>query len=217
MDGATLQAKIYRGYAKAAGQIGLPCAHYRASSALTPLIASGNMLPTLSASFNAEDMEYGKARDYGKAAWYCLADGTQLSAGDYLVRPDGTSFFIASMQPLLPIFAVMCNRVLTLYRPQQQSGIGAAAYGGTTVASNNLLMAGFPASMLQSGGGGTSDVNLPGNVHLGSWTILLPNLPRNVLVRNDDIVTDDLARRYVVASAEQTALGWRITALEAET
>ena len=41
--------------------------------------------------------------------------------------------------------------------------------------------------------------------------MLVPYLA-GVILNNDDIVTDDLGRQFVLSSCELTALGWRLTA-----
>jgi hypothetical protein len=217
MDGPTLQARIYEGYARAAARIGLPCSQYRPTNALAPAIAASNLLRTLTASFNAKDFAYGKAQDFGKATWYCLADGTQTAPGDYLVRPDGVPFFIAAQQPLLPILAVECNRVVNVLRPQQQQGVGAQGYGGDTVALETPLVTGYPASVLVGTKSDRALVNLPGDVRNPAWNVLLPDLPNDVFLRIEDVITDDQAKRYVISSAELSELGWRINAVQAET
>jgi hypothetical protein len=216
MDGANLQGKIYKGYAKAAAHIGLPCSQYRPTSATGPVIASGNLLSVIQGSFNAQDMAYGKPNAYGKPLWYCLADGRLLQVGDYLVRSDGAIYFIAGMQPLLPILSVECNRMVDVLRPQQLSGPGVAEYGGNTAATETGLMSGWPASILQGTKGDRSDANLPGDTRNPYWSILLPIWPE-VNLRSGDIVADDIDRRYVISSAELSDLGWRITAAQAQT
>ncbi len=216
MDGTTLQGKVYAGYAKAALRVGLSCSHYRPLAATSAVIAVANQLTSLTASFNAEDMTYGRPNKYGKATWYCLADGTQLQVGDYLVQPSGSTFFIAGMQPLLPILVVECNRIVNVYRPQQQPGFGAQGYGGNTVAGQTQTVAQFPASILQGTKGEKSITALPGDVRMPWWAVLMPIIP-GATIETDDIITDDLSRRYVVSSAELTDLGWRITAAEVET
>ncbi|MFC4526412.1 hypothetical protein ISN76_12930 [Dyella halodurans] len=213
MDGNTLQAKIYGGYAKAATRIGLSFAQYRPTSATNPLATS---LGSLLASFNAQDWTYKKPQGYGKAVWYCVADGTQLAVGDYLVGAPGT-FFIASMQPALPIQAVLCNRTVTLYRPQQEASTGIGAYGGNTAQNQTVLAQGFPASVLQGSKSESSVARLPGDPRQGWWNMLLPPLPGGVLINYADVVTDDIGKRYLVSSAEQTSMGWRMAVTEAET
>lgn len=214
MNEALLQQKVYRGYALAAQRIGPNFGLYRPASAINPL-ASGNLITTLPASFNAEDMTYGKPNKYGKATWYCLVDGTQTQVGDYLVNSTQT-FFIAAMQPILPILAVECNRVLNIFRPQQQTAPGDNPYGGTTDANMTELLTAWPASVLQGSKGEKDGAVLPGDVRLPWWAILLPAFP-GVTLRSADIITDDISRRYIISSAELTDLGWRCTAMQAQT
>ena len=209
-----MQAKVYRGYAIAAAKIGLTFSQYRPLGT-TAAIASGNLLRTLPASFNAEDMKYGRPNKYGKPTWYCLADGTLLQPGDYMVGA-GT-YFIAAMQPLLPILAVECNRTVSLYRPQQQAGVGAVGYGGNTAANQTPLVQDWPASLLQAAKAASNPINLPGDAKQASWALLMPAIPGGVVIKNDDVVTDDLGSRYLVYSAELTDLGWRMQLTESET
>ncbi|MBR8182096.1 hypothetical protein KDW54_06745 [Burkholderia ambifaria] len=213
MDAAKLQSKVWAGYAKAAKRIGPAFNLYRPISATNPL--SNGPIATLNASFNAEDMSYGRPNKYGKPTWFCLVDGSRVLVGDYLINSDQT-FFIAAMQPILPILAVDCNRTLNVLRPQQQSGIGAVGYGGDTDSNETPLMTGWPASVLQGTKGEKNEVNLPGDVRNPWWQILMPAYP-GIVLRTADIVTDDIDRRYIVSSAELTDLGWRLTAQSAQT
>ena len=214
MDGATLQKRVYRGYAIAAPKIGLANDLYRPSSALNPL-AAGNKITTLPASYNAEDMKFSKPNKYGKPTWYVIVDGAQTRVFDYLKGPQGT-FFIAAQQAILPILAVECNRTINVLRAQQESGIGAQPYSGNTSATESILMQQWPASVLQGTKGEKSESALPGDVRMAWWQILLPYFA-GVVLRSDDIVTDDLNRRYVLSSVELSDLGWRCTAMQAQT
>jgi len=215
MDGQKLQGKVYYGYAQSAKRIGLEFQQYRPLD-VAGAIAPGNLIGPLVASFNAQDMKYGKASAYGKPVWFCLADGRVLSVGDYLVRGTST-FFIAGMQPLLPILAVECNRVLSFFRPQQLPGAGAMGYGGNTMANQTPIAQQYPASVLQGTKGERNDTGLPGDVKVPWWAILIPSFPGDVQLRTDDVGIDEHGRRYVIASAEQSDLGWRLTAAEAGT
>lgn len=215
MDGQTIQAKQFRGYAIAAAKVGFPFSQYRPGIAANA-IAPENLLQVLSASFNAEDMQYGKPNKYGKPTWYCIADGTQLAVGDYLQGAQGT-FFIAAMQPLLPILAVECNRTVSIFRPQQIAGVGAVGYGGNTTAAQMPLAQNWPVSLLQASKVETGAVKLPGDARQGAWTMLLSALPTGATLKNDDVVTDDLGNRYLIYSAELTDLGWRCQVMESET
>lgn len=214
MRSALLQTKIYSGYAQAALRIGDQVDQYRPSSASNPL-AIGNKLRTMYASFNADDMTYGRPNKYGKPTWYALFDGSLASVGDYLDGPQGT-FFVAAMQLALPILVVKCDRILTFLRPQQQSGVGAVGYGGNTSSGESVLMQGWPASVLQGTKGDKTETLLPGDVRSPWWAILMPAYS-GVILKTADIVTDELNRRYVISSAELTDAGWRITAMQAQT
>jgi hypothetical protein len=172
----------------------------------------GNLLFSLPVSLNAEDMKYGKPNKYGKATWYALVDGTNLEVGDYFVGPQGT-FLIAALQSLLPILVVECNRTVSIFRPQAQTGLGLGPYGGNTDATETLLISGRPCSILQGTKGEKSDSNLPGDTRSPWWAILMPYA--GVDITFDDVIVDDLGRRYIVSSPERSDLGWRITAMSA--
>ena len=173
----------------------------------------GNYLFTLKVSLNAEDMKYGRPNKYGKATWYALVDGTDLAVGHYFQGPQGT-FFIATMQALLPILVVQCNRVVNIFRPYSQTGItGRAPYGGNTDKKAKLLVAGRPCSILQGTKGEKGDAQLPGDVRSPWWTILIPQADTDI--RMDDIIKDDRGVRYVVSSSELTDAGFRVTAMQA--
>lgn len=213
MDGTRLQSLVYYGYYQAALRIGLPFQQYRPTNAAAPL---GTAFATLVASFNAKDMKYGKPSAYGSPLWYCLADGRVMQVGDYLIGAPGT-FFIASMQPILPIQAVECNRVVTVYRPQQQTAVGAAPYGGNTADNQTAIATGFPASILINAKADKGVVSLPGDARSAWWNMLLPIIPGGVTIEDADVVIDDLENRYVISAAELTDMGWRITMAESET
>jgi hypothetical protein len=174
---------------------------------------------TLPVSLNAEDMKYSRPNKYGKATWYALFDGSQVNVGDYFVGPEGT-FFVAAMQALLPILVVQCNRTISLYKPQAQSGTGLVGYGGTTATGDSdtpptvrLLAQGLPCSILQGTKGEKSEANLPGDTRSPWWQMLMPD--NGLTINIDDVVTDDLGRRYIVSSPEKTDLGHRITLMSA--
>lgn len=214
MDGPTLQSKLYYGYAKSAQYIGTAFAQYRPTSALNP--TTGTPLnASLLASFNAKDMAYSKAQDFAKATWYCLADGTQLNVFDYLVGEQ--TYYIAAMQPLLPILAVQCNEVLSITRPQLQTQVGGVTdYEGTVAANETPLMTAWPAAVIQGSKGEKGEVVLPGDVRNAWWAIMLP-AASGVTLRSGDLIYSSLNRRYIISSAELTPLGWRITAQQGQT
>lgn len=214
MNADFLQSKIYYGYAKSAQYIGPLYSLYRPTSAVNP-VSPATLLGTLNASFNAQDMKYSKPNVYGKPLWYALVDGTQTAVGDYLISDDQT-FFIAAMQPILPILAVQCTNTLNIFRPQQQTAPGVNPYGGTVDENQTELMTAWPASVLQGTKGEKDGAVLPGDVRLPWWAILLPAWP-GVTLLTADIITDDMDRRFIISSAERTDLGWRLTCMQAQT
>jgi hypothetical protein len=214
MDAAKLDQRIYGGYAKAAQRIGYESKLYRPSFSAEPL-NEVNHIRSIFTSYNAEDMRYGKAQKYGKAVWFGLFDGRLTQVGDYLKNDKDGTFFIASQDTALPILVVKCDRIATILRPQQQSGVGALGYGGNTDAGETELMTDWPCSILIESRGDRG-VNLPGDVRDPWWTILLPKY-ESAGLRSGDIVKDDLDRRYVINSAELSGMGWRITAAQAQT
>jgi hypothetical protein len=107
--------------------------------------------------------------------------------------------------------------VVNVFRPQQTSGVGAQPYGGNTSSAQTEILTAFPGSILFTSKAEKSPVNLPGDVRSGWATMLLPPIPGAVNILDHDIVTDDLANRYVISTAELSELGWRIEMMEAET
>lgn len=212
MDAARIQQKIYAGYGKSAERLGFATRVYRADCAMEPL-ADANLVTTLKASFNAEDMTYSKASKYGHPTWFCVADGRQLKVGDILASDQDGTFFVAAMQSMLPILVVQANAVVTISRMAARKSVGVQSYSGPTAANEEPRMAGWPASILQGGRGEHNDTKLPADTRTPAWNILLPYSP-GVAVRTSDIVTDQHGRRYGLQSAELTDLGWRLTARE---
>lgn len=210
MDGTKLQAKIYKGYGQAAKRIGFAYKQFRATSADNPLTTE---LQTLPASFTT-NFSYSAPNKYGTATWLGLFDGREFQVGDYLVGPGGT-FFVAAMQATLPIYCVETNRTINVLRVTQGSDVGLGQYGGDTPATEQPLIQGWPASVLQGTKGESNETKLPGDVRTPWWAILLPAWP-GIIIRTSDIITDDLGRKYVVSSAELTDMGWRMTAMQAQ-
>lgn len=215
MDGATLQAKIYAGRAKAAAKIGLSCNVFRPALAVNPMT---NRVATLPVAFNARDLAYKAPSEYGQALWYADMDGTQTQPGDYLVRvSDGAIWFVAAQQQLLPIVTVECPRKLYCVRQEAVTAVGAVGYGGLQPANDVDALGNaqtpWPCSIL-TGGRALTGPPLPADVKQGGWRILLPpSVP--ITLAPSDILVDDLGRRFIIESAELSELGWRINANEA--
>jgi len=212
-----INAKIYAGRAKAAARLGYPFNLFRPLTASSPL---GNLVTTLPASFNAADNTYLRPNLYGKAVWFTDLDGRLVQVGDYLVNAakPAERYFIAARQSLLPIAVVECNATLSIFRPASTTGqIGIGAYGGENIATDTQLVNAYPCSILQGSKGDKSLINLPGDVRTPWWAILLPPIPGVVQLMNDDIAFDQFGKRYKLSSCELTDMGWRTTAVEAQT
>jgi hypothetical protein len=215
MNGNRLQQLIYqKGYGNGAAKAGLGYRQFRATGALNPI--GGPPLALLPALFS-QDKAFQAPVGYGQAGWRAWLDGTQTAVGDLLIGP--RNFFIAAQQPLLPILAVEAPRLVDIRRPFHESGVGfSATYGGNTAPQETVIMGQWPASILQGTRGDSSFVALPDDIKTPWWGILLPASPAPiVMLRASDIVQDDLGRRFTISAAELTALGWRLTALEAQT
>lgn len=221
MDGATLQAKIYAGYAKAAKVMGIAYDQYRPVSAALPL---GNKVATVKMAVDSgRQYSFTSPNEYGDPTWLALIDDATVQTGDYLVGNNGglntNTYFIAGKQFLLPVLAIECDHAIRISRQVANTSVGAVPYSGTTAASEvNILGAPgalWPASILL-GGKSQAGMSLPAGAKQTGWRILLPpSVP--VTIMASDIVTDDVGRRYLIDGAELTDLGWRINANELHT
>jgi hypothetical protein len=137
--------------------------------------------------------------------WCGVFDAAYTLPGDYLVGPAGT-FFVASQMPLLPVQCIKTNRIVTVSRPAPPVLGG---YSGMVDGAADLELTAWPGSVLAL----TTRVsgNLP-ETRFGNWSIMLPGLPAGP--RAADIVTDDMGRHFVIGAAEQSEVGWRLTARE---
>jgi hypothetical protein len=222
MDGVLLQQKIYGGYAKSALRVGLPFDLYRPVGTSNPM-AAGNKITTLKAAFaghSAPQFNFGRPSDYKDPLFHALIDGTQVQRGDYLASSATVEgpFYVASMDPVVPILVVQTNRTVTVYRPDGAASkpIGVSGYAGTVASTANAnetaIMTAWPASVLE-GARGINQGNLPGDAGIGIWRIKLPYA--GVLITQGSIVIDDLGKRMVVRQAELSDLGWNLQAVQA--
>src|SRR5579859_5191514 len=119
MDAATLQSRIYKGYGKAALRVGYPFTLYRPTSVTNPLALANVIGAPINASFTVDGSQfnYNKPGKHENVLWLGLFDGTTTKVGDYLVSTSPCqTYFIAAMQPELPILCVQCIHVLTVSR-----------------------------------------------------------------------------------------------------
>ena len=205
MDGPKLQNLISKGLGVAARRLGLPFVIYRPRGTSNPL-ASRNQLITVVAAFTAEDEKFRRVAGYGDPFWWGVFDFIYAKPGDYMSGLDvlGNSqiFFVSAERPLLPTQCVKTNRIVSVLRPPSPATGG---YGGFVLENAEPVLETWPASLLSQ----SSRVSgtLP-ETRFGNWTLLLPTVPVEILA--GDVISDDLGRSFLVASAEFSELGWRM-------
>jgi hypothetical protein len=172
-------------------------------------LAPKNRYLRLRAAFLPHKSGALRANAYGEALCHGIFDAAYTRVGDYLVQA-GSIWFIAAQQRLLPVLCVRANRIISFRRPAAPSSTGVNAYGGSGEQSDAPLLENWPASVLGAGGAGHPTTDLPGDSSVPLWTVLLPALP-GVILRPADMMTDDLGRNSVIAAAELSDLGWRIS------
>jgi hypothetical protein len=158
-----------------------------------------NRVIRLFASFKQQGHD-GRSR--ALPVWQATFDCYYTQPGDYLVG-DTRTFFVACQETALPPLCISTNRVVTVVRP---SFAPQGGYSGLGAAAGEVVLAGWPGSLLENGGYG--ELPRAGGHGFGACTLLLPCLPAAPKVA--DVVTDETDGTYVVGAAESNALGWRL-------
>lgn len=217
-QGARISDAVRRGMGRAAMAIGAWCDAYRPTGAGSPLDVANRFL-RLQAAFAPAA---GKVPAFGATAWIGTFDAAYTRVGDFIVRPrssadvpDGGIWFIAAQEPMQPVLCVRAARMIDILRPAGAAQLGVNGYGGVAREAAEPVLTQWPASLVSAGAGGPG-VGLPSGAPSGGWQILLPSTA-GVVLRNGDIVVDDLGRNAVIGSAELTAMGWRLQARQANT
>ena len=210
MSRASIGDAINYGNGVAGRELGAMCHLHRPHDAGQPIRAA-TLLMQLPAHFEPLRQH---SSGYGHPLYTGLFDAGYTRPGDYL-RGAGVTWFIASQVPLWPVLCVRATRTVSLVRATQPGSVGLSGYGGLVRANAAPVLTGWPASLL-AGGMGLDRVGLPGDAGLGGWSVLLPATGRAV-IRSGDLLTDDLGRAGVVASAELSELGWRLDVRQAAT
>lgn len=211
MDAATLQQKIYYGYSIVGSKIGYEYTIYRSASPIEPIAPANIPSPngTVNASFSVQG-NYLKYQNYGVPQWQCYADGRILQPWDYLQSNDYGIWFIASMDPLLPILSVQCNEVITITRPATPSYGPNGGYAGRTRATDVTVYQNVPASvLLQSSKGTNNPVKLPTDTKQPLYMVLMP-IFGDTPIETTDLVTDSSGKQYIIWQVELTNLGYRL-------
>jgi hypothetical protein len=216
MDAPQLRNRVAKGLGQAAFRIGHLYDAFRPTSPVAPL-ARRNFFLRLNVALHGEDKDWHRGARYGQPLWFGLYDSVYTEPGDYLVGPLGT-FFVASQPPMLPAVCVQTNRILRFVRPRGARNAGLNGYGGVQPGQEDLLLDGWPASVLAASGGGRAGGPLPGEPGPPSWTVLLPALrgAHAVALHQGDLVTDEAGTVAMISGVELSDLGWRLTTIQAE-
>jgi hypothetical protein len=100
---------------------------------------------------------------------------------------------------------ILRPRTIAIHRNAVQTGVGAAGYGGMRHTNETVLASDLPASIQNTRTGRSNKEQLPSGSPVSTWRIYY-QCP--VLVKEDDIIVDDLGRRFQVIAAYPHALGY---------
>jgi hypothetical protein len=111
-------------------------------------------------------------------------------------------------------------RVISVTRPASPAGVGAVGYMGVTKGTETPIIANIPASIqakttMARQPAGSLPAASPGPI---VWRILIPlsaNVARDV-IKDRDLITDDLGDRYQVEAAYWGSLGWNLATIRLE-
>jgi hypothetical protein len=163
VDSATLQARIYKGYGKAAIRIGPTYSQYRSASSVNP-IQSANLLGTLNASFNINGAYTGQTKA-NQLYWQIIADATGFQIGDYLVGP--ATYCVLTLDSILPPIALRCTQTLSFFRPTINQGAGLQPYPNPEMGT--AYAQGIPGALGVKKETGRPDAQLPTDNALRSF------------------------------------------------
>lgn len=112
-------------------------------------------------------------------------------------------------------------RTVSVSRPKAQTGVGQAAYGGTTESAETAVAGAqnLPANIQLAKEGRKPTADLPGDVSKTTfWKVFIPLAAvANGVIKERDVVTDDLGLRYIVTAPYWNSLGYNLFCERAET
>lgn len=109
-------------------------------------------------------------------------------------------------------------RTVQILRSRGKVGEGALSYGGTTQGAEDLVQADIPASIQLRREGQRNPVGLPADGSRPNWDMFTRRgVLADGIVKDRDIVVDDLGRRFFVLGDYIDSMGgkFRIETLEA--
>lgn len=214
VDQLLLVERLNAGYGRAATFLGRSVRVYRPDGRqpLIPALDSRYAILETPAWFNPDPrMRQVRPAAAEKPVVFSAIDGTQVQQGDYLVGPEQNTWFVGSIQALLAIPCVRCNRAFTVTRAV--AATGANAYGGNAPAAMTTVLTGWPGFVTAKPRGIGAEERVPGDTKLDLVLISLPVTPGAEILPND-VIIDDQARpmRYTASLASATGWGWTIEA-----
>ncbi len=208
MNQRRLAVLIGAGLGRAADVIGSAFLVYRPIAVESPVTQTP--ISTINGLFDPSDLLTVVTSDFrhqNQASF--LGDATVLQPGDYLVGSQ--TWFVSHVEALRAASCILCNRMLTISKPATPASNGANAYGGTTVATNVTLAAGWPASVLAKTHIDIDPTRLPADTKTSYFEVLLPPIPGLDIVFGF-LLTDEIGQTYTISSAELSLTGWRLLA-----
>lgn len=106
-------------------------------------------------------------------------------------------------------------RTIDVHRPNSTPGeAGAVAYQGETAANESVLLQQLGASIQHRSGKGSGNTGLPADApKKADWYIFIPSCDASLgSISENDIIIDDLGKRYQIIAAYWNSLGYRIAA-----
>lgn len=234
-------------YAALAQALGVPHQVFRANGS-DPLSLT-NLAGTIPALFldgGGAGFNFNRSLHPDDVIQNALLDATGLRLGDFLARPaewGGNGFaqvyFITSMEPMRPVNAVLCNRLVSQLRgnsqldadggqgealPSQTGGAG-RYFGYSRTPDDDEIGPGeqtlprnVPVALVPLAGAARGQGQVPTDAPgPGRWRM---HLPVSVFplgsVQNGDIFVDEGGSRYQVATNGWTPLGYKVEMIRLE-
>lgn len=212
MDGVRLADRLAYGAGCAARRAGFLHDAYRPDGPAAPLDLARRFM-RLAVAFVLPGGSVAAPSAFAVPFRQAWADWSYLRVGDYLAGPEGV-VFVAAIEPPKPMLVVMTNSVIGLARPAAPALPGANPYGAVTPATEQVLLAGFPASLVRGGLSDRTRDGMPDDTKVPGYAAMLPEV-QGVQPRVADIVVDTAGGRFVVTGLERLGGIWRLALVQA--
>lgn len=102
-------------------------------------------------------------------------------------------------------------RIISVRRQNSTVQVGQGAFGGDTPVNETVVLTNIPANISYERVGRANQANLPTDARRSTWLIVLPAI-NSVLgsILEDDVVVDDLGKRYQLYASDWTILGYSL-------